>query len=132
MKKIKASVLIANYNNQKYINDCLRSLVKQTYKNFEIIFHDDNSNDDSILNVKKYKNVKIIKNRKRGKYGSLNQINAYERAFKISKGEIIFLLDSDDYFLKNKIKNIIRVFEKNSKIQVIYDLPIILKDQKKI
>ncbi len=132
MKKIKASVLIANYNNQKYINDCLRSLVQQTYKNFEIIFHDDNSNDNSILNVKKYKNVKIIKNRKRGKYGSLNQINAYERAFKISKGEIIFLLDSDDYFLKNKIKNIIRVFEKNSKIQVIYDLPIILKDQKKI
>ena len=67
MKKIKASVLIANYNNQKYINDCLRSLVQQTYKNFEIIFHDDNSNDHSILNVKKYKNVKIIKNRKRGK-----------------------------------------------------------------
>ena len=118
MKKIKASVLIANYNNQKYINDCLRSLVQQTYKNFEIIFHDDNSNDDSILNVKKYKNVKIIKNRKRGKYGSLNQINAYERAFKISKGEIIFLLDSDDYFLKNKIKNIIRVLKKTVKFKL--------------
>ena len=37
MKKIKASVLIANYNNQKYINDCLRSLVQQTYKNFDLI-----------------------------------------------------------------------------------------------
>ena len=61
MKKIKASVLIANYNNQKYINDCLRSLVQQTYKNFEIIFQDDNSNDDSILNVKKYINLGLRK-----------------------------------------------------------------------
>ena len=132
MKKIKASVLIANFNNQKYINECLRSLLNQTYKNFEIIFHDDNSNDESIINIKKYKNVKIIENKKRGKFGSLNQINAYQRAFKICKGEIIFLLDSDDYFLKNKIKNIIKVFETNNKIKVIYDLPVILKDKKKM
>ena len=131
MKKIKASVLIANFNNQKYINECLRSLLNQTYKNFEIIFHDDNSNDESIINIKKYKNVKIIENKKRGKFGSLNQINAYKRAFKICRGEIIFLLDSDDYFLKNKIKNIIKVFETNNKIKVIYDLPVILKDKKK-
>ena len=48
MKNFKASVLIANYNNQKYINECLKSLLNQTYKNFEIIFHDDNSNDKSI------------------------------------------------------------------------------------
>ena len=132
MKKIKASVLIANFNNQKYINECLRSLLNQTYKNFEIIFHDDNSNDESIINIKKYKNVKIIENKKRGKFGSLNQINAYKRAFKICRGEIIFLLDSDDYFLKNKIKNIIKVFETNNKIKVIYDLPVILKDKKKM
>ena len=132
MKKIKASVLIANFNNQKYINECLRSLLNQTYKNFEIIFHDDNSNDESIINIKKYKNVKIIENKKRGKFGSLNQINAYKRAFKICRGEIIFLLDSDDYFLKNKIKSIIKAFETNNKIKVIYDLPVILKDKKKM
>ena len=132
MKKIKASVLIANFNNQKYIKECLRSLLNQTYKNFEIIFHDDNSNDESIINIKKYKNVKIIENKKRGKFGSLNQINAYQRAFKICSGEIIFLLDSDDYFLKNKIKNIIKVFETNNKIKVVYDLPVILKDKKKM
>ena len=129
---MKASVLIANFNNQKYINECLRSLLNQTYKNFEIIFHDDNSNDESIINIKKYKNVKIIENKKRGKFGSLNQINAYKRAFKICRGEIIFLLDSDDYFLKNKIKSIIKAFETNNKIKVIYDLPVILKDKKKM
>ena len=62
------------------------------------------SSDNSIKRINKYKNIKIIKNKKRGKYGSYNQMNAYYRAFKKSKGEIIFLLDSDDLFKKNKIK----------------------------
>ena len=48
------------------------------------------------------KEIKIIKNKVRGKYGSYNQMNGYYRAFKKSKGEIIFLLDSDDFFKKNK------------------------------
>ena len=33
-----ASVLIANYNGEKYVEECIESLIKQTYQNFEIIF----------------------------------------------------------------------------------------------
>ena len=124
MKDIKVSVLIANYNNEKYLNECIDSIKKQTYQNVEIIIHDDLSSDNSIEKINKYKNIKIIKNKKRGKYGSYNQMNAYNRAFKISNGEIIFLLDSDDLFSKNKIKNIINAFSKNKKITSLFDLPI--------
>ena len=45
-------------------------------------------------------------------------------AFKKSKGEIIFLLDSDDLFKKNKIKTVINTFLKNKKISSLFDLPI--------
>ena len=38
MRNMKASILIANYNNGKFIKNCIRSLKKQTYKNIEIIF----------------------------------------------------------------------------------------------
>ncbi len=125
MKNIlKASVLVANYNNQNFIDECIRSLKKQTYKNIEIIFYDDFSNDNSVKTALKYKNLKIIKNKIRGRYGSFNQIRAYERAFKKSKGEIIFFLDSDDFFFKTKIKKIINIFKSNKNINVIYDLPI--------
>ena len=124
MKDIKVSVLIANYNNEKYLNECIDSIKKQTYQNIEIIIHDDASSDNSIRRIHKYKNITIIRNRKRGKYGSYNQMNAYYRAFKKSKGEIIFLLDSDDLFKKNKIKKIINVFLKNKKISSLFDLPI--------
>ena len=40
---MKVSVVIANYNNSKFIKECIESLNNQTYKNIEIIFFDDNS-----------------------------------------------------------------------------------------
>ena len=92
-KHLKVSVLIANYNNEQYLNQCIDSIKKQKYQNVEIIIHDDASSDNSIKKLNEYKNIKIIKNKKRGKYGSYNQMNAYYRAFKKSSGEIVFLLD---------------------------------------
>ena len=49
---MKASVVIANYNNAKFIEDCINSLNSQTYNNIEIIFFDDNSKDNSIEVIK--------------------------------------------------------------------------------
>jgi len=131
-KKLKVSILIANYNNQDYLNECLDSIKKQTYNNkdIEIIFHDDCSSDNSLKKIKKYKNVKIIENRIRSKFGSFNQMNAYYRAFKKSKGDIIFFLDSDDFFEKNKIKTIVNIFLNKKKILSIFDLPIIKYEEK--
>ena len=103
-ENLKASILIANYNNEQYLKECIDSIKKQNYRNTEIIIHDDGSSDDSLKKLDKYINIKIIKNKKRGRYGSYNQMNAYYRAFKKSKGEIIFLLDSDDFFKKNQVR----------------------------
>jgi len=130
--KIKVSILIANYNNKDFINKCIKSLLNQTYKNLEIIFHDDYSKDGSIKIASKYKKIKIIKNKIRDQNGSFNQLKACERAFKKSSGEIIFLLDSDDHFKKNKVSQVVKNFTKNKKLQGIYDLPIFDYGKKKI
>ena len=120
----KVSVLIANYNNAKYINECIQSLSNQTYKNIEIIVFDDVSNDRSIRELKKFKNIELIVNNKHGNYGSFNQMNAYKEAFKKSSGEIIFFLDSDDYFHEEKINKVLEVFNSSKNIEIIYDMPI--------
>ena len=127
---MKASVVIANYNNAKFIQDCINSLNSQTYKDIEIIFFDDNSSDNSIDIIEKFKNIKIIKNKIQTEFGSLNQMNAFKKSIELSTGEIIFFLDSDDYFHKNKIEIIINTFIQNREQWIIYDYPIIVKEKK--
>ena len=59
------SVLIANYNNARYIEESIESVFNQTYSNWEIIIVDDDSNDNSIKLLEKFKNedrIKIYKN----------------------------------------------------------------------
>ena len=75
---MKASVVIANFNNEKYIAQCINSLKSQTYKDLEIIFFDDNSSDNSLDIIKKFSDVKVIENKKQTNFGSLNQLNAFK------------------------------------------------------
>ena len=98
MKDIKVSVLIANYNNEQYLTECIDSIKKQTYQNVEIIIHDDASSDNSIKRINKYKNIKIIKNKKRGSYGSYNQMNAYYKAFKKKLKLLNYFSKEDAYY----------------------------------
>ena len=62
MNNPKVSILIANYNNEIFISECIDSLKKQTYKNLEVIFFDDFSKDNSINIIKNFKEVKLIQN----------------------------------------------------------------------
>ena len=127
--KPKSSVIIVNYNNSKYLLRSLESLKNQTSKNFEIILVDDNSSDNSIDIKKEFslknkiKNFKIVINKNRTKFGSLNQIKCIKKGLKIAKGEIIFFLDSDDFFKNSKLQKSIDFFKKNKKINLTFDLP---------
>ena len=129
---MKASVVIANYNNGQFINECINSLNSQTYDNIEIIFFDDNSQDNSIEIIKKFKNVKVIKNNVQTNFGSINQINAFKKSIELCTGDVIFFLDSDDYFHKSKIEKVINQFLEDSEKMVVFDFPIIVKNKKEI
>lgn len=136
-KNFLVSVLLINYNKGKFINRCIDSLLNQNFKDFEVIFSDDLSNDRSIEIAKKYikkLNLKIVKGTNRTKYGSYNQMNSILRAFKKSSGEIIIFLDSDDFFHYKKISNIVKFFSnfRNKNKKVIFDLPYIYYSKDKI
>lgn len=107
------SVIIVNYNNAPYLDQSIQSVLKQSYKNIEIIVVDDKSKDDSIKKLRKYKNkIKVIKNKIKTRYGSYNQINSYYNGFLKSKGKYLFLLDSDDFFKLDKVKYLVNEFKK--------------------
>ena len=121
------SVLINNYNKEKFCSKAVKSILKQSYQKVEIIFFDDFSKDRSLDKIKKIKSnkIKIIQNKLRGKVYSFNQLNAIFKSLKKSKGEIICILDSDDFFAKNKIKEVVNFFHVNKKSDILFDRPII-------
>ena len=129
---MKASIIIDNYNNAKFIEDCINSINAQTYKNIEIIFFDDNSKDNSIEIIKKFENIKIIENKTQTKFGSFNQMNAFKKSIQSSTGDIILLLDSDDFFRNDKVEKVVDFFSKNKNDNIVFDYPIIKKDNEEI
>lgn len=96
------SIIIPVYNAEKYINQCVDSVIKQTYTNLEIILVNDGSIDGSPEICDKYTladaRIKTI-HKANGGVGS-----ARNCALDICKGEYIFLLDSDDYIELNCIE----------------------------
>lgn len=97
MKKI--SVIVPVYNVEKYLSQCLDSIIHQTYKNLEIILVDDGSTDSSGLICDNYsqkdKRIKIIHKCQ----GGLS--DARNAGLKIATGEYISFIDSDDFIDKN-------------------------------
>ena len=128
LKNPQASILISSYNKGNYLEQCIKSCLTQTYKNIEVVLLDNHSNDKTNVILKKYsKKIKILKKKRISKFPALNQIDTLTKAFKVSKGSIIYLLDADDYFNKSKIKNINDTFKIKSKVNVIFDIPTIKK-----
>lgn len=128
MKNSFISILVTNFNKSKFLEKSLNSISNQNYKNYEIIIFDDNSSDKSLEIIKKFKKVILIKNiNKKNMSPALNQINGIYKAFNLSKGKIICLMDSDDFFKRNKLLKINEYFQKNNKQKIIYNLPIIEK-----
>lgn len=122
--KKKISILISNYNKSYFLKKSLSMLKKQSYKNFEIILFDDVSNDNSLKIIKKFRNIKLLVNKKkRFKYPALNQIHALNECFKLSKGEIICFLDADDFFKRYKLEKIKNFFDKYKKAKSVYNFP---------
>ena len=131
MRKPLVSVLINNFNKENFCEKAVKSAFYQNYNKTEIIFYDDNSSDLSLNKIeflrkkKKYKKLKVIKNKSRGITSSYNQIKGIIRSLKKSKGQIICLLDSDDWFKKNKIKEVVNFFNKNKDQDILFDKPIL-------
>jgi len=118
------SVIITNFNKDKYLYKSLKSIDDQKYKNLEIILFDDCSTDKSLEIINRFKKVQLIKNKnKRFKSGPLNQINGILKAFNLSKGKVICLLDSDDIFFSNKLDEISKFFKDNTDKHFVVNLP---------
>ena len=99
------SVIMNCHNGEKYLKESIKSLMSQTYKNWELIFWDNNSFDNSKKIVKKFKD-KRIKYFKSQKFQNL--YHSRNLAIKKAKGKYVGFLDVDDLWEKSKLKKQIK------------------------
>ena len=113
MKENLVSVIMPTYNCGKFIEETIKSVANQTYKNWELIIVDDCSKDNTEEIVNRY-----IERDSRIKYHRLetNQGAAVARtkAMKMARGSYMAFLDSDDLWKNDKLEKQINFMEENS------------------
>lgn len=98
-KNYKFSIVIPNYNNAKWLEKCLNSVLNQTYKNYEVIFIDDMSTDNSLeIANKLLKGHKVLKVPYKKYNGGTRNIGIME-----ATGDYILCIDSDDWLKNEKV-----------------------------
>ena len=106
------SVIIPSYYSENYIGECIRSIQKQTYKNWELIIVDGLSKDSTVEIVQKYQNrdnrLKLIMNP-----DDNGPAQARSKGIKISNGEYIAFIDSDDTWLPEKLEKQLKFMLQN-------------------
>lgn len=115
MSEPLVSIVIVNWNGIKYINDCIVSLLDQTFRDFEIILVDNASSDGSVEFVeKKFLNVRIIKNTTNLGFAEGNNIG-----IKNSHGSLIALFNQDAIADREWLVNLIKVIQSSDKIGAV-------------
>lgn len=126
--KYTVSVIVTTYNRKKYLPRALDSILKQSYKNYEVIIIDDGSTDESekiiFPYLKKYPDFKYIRHSNRKNPLSVNS------GFLLSSGKYITLLDSDDEYEKNHLQSRVDFLKKNPKIDLIHSPAKLIGDEK--
>lgn len=105
------SIIIPVYNTEKYLNDCIDSILKQTFNDFQLILVDDGSTDNSSRICEEYKQlynnkIEVIHKKNEGQLAS--RLNGLE----LAKGEYVYFVDSDDTVEPNLLSDVYIIIKK--------------------
>jgi glycosyltransferase involved in cell wall biosynthesis len=111
------SVIIPCFNAELYIDDCLQSIVNQSYNNLEIIVLDDGSTDESLTIIQQWVNrdarIKIVKNDQ-----NLKLIKTLNKGLDLCNGKYIARMDADDIALPFRIGHQVNLLESHPQVGI--------------
>merc|ERR1711966_66369 len=115
-KKYKISVITVTKNSKKFLEENILSLKKQSYKNYEHIIIDGDSTDGTQKIIQKYnKDIKYwVSEPDKGIYDAMN------KGIKKSKGDIVAILNSDDFYYKDALKIVNSYFNEFKHIDFLF------------
>ena len=105
----EVSVIMSVYNGEPYLKDAIKSVLEQSFRDFEFLIVDDGSTDNSVKSIESFKDprIKLIRQKNTG------VAKAKNRALEIAGGKWTAIIDSDDIWYPSKLEKQLQFFEEN-------------------
>lgn len=113
----RVSVVIASYNHEKYVGECIRSALDQTYKDFEIVITDDGSSDGTVSVIRGFDDPRIRLYTYGNNRGACTAIN---NCIRKAAGEYIAVLNSDDAWEPTKLEKQVAYLDAHPEIGAVF------------
>jgi glycosyltransferase involved in cell wall biosynthesis len=113
----KVSIIMNCYNGEKYLHEAISSIISQTYQNWELIFYDNQSTDQSKKIFESFKDKRFFYHYAEN-YTKL--FDARNKALKKTTGDLIAFLDVDDYWFKTKLEKQCEKFKENENLDFVF------------
>lgn len=113
------SIILVNFNGIKYTEECIRSLRKMDYKNYEVIVVDNGSIDNSLEKLRKMKDLKLIEEKTNVGFAKANNIGVANAS---KKADFIAILNNDTFVEKNWLKEVIAPFNADPTLGAVMPL----------
>lgn len=122
------SVSVVNYNGMKFLPNFFDSLFNQTYKNFEVLFIDNNSVDESVAYVRKhFPQVRVIENKDNSGYAEGNNIG-----YHAARGDFLLIMNNDTILQEDLIEKLLEAYEKIPRLGVVQPMVKLMNDREKL
>ena len=122
----KVSVVMSSYNHARFIAQAIRSVLDQSFDDFEFIIFENGSTDNSLEIIKSFSDPRIIFHTTKTNQGSSGGMN---QAIECANGDYLALLNSDDYFLPGKLERQVKELDANESIGAAFSLPLIVDER---
>jgi glycosyltransferase involved in cell wall biosynthesis len=121
LNKPLVSIITPTYNHEKYISDCILSVLSQTYENWEMIIVDDGSTDKTYENAKSFaEHDQRIKVFTQQNVGIFRLGETYNFALSVAQGKYVAILEGDDVWVPEKLSLQVEALEKNENAVFCY------------
>ncbi len=114
------SIIVPNYNHSKFLPQRIDSILSQTYQNFELIILDDCSTDNSAEVIKGYAQNEKVSHIVLNEYNSGSTFIQWQKGFDLSKGELIWIAESDDYSDPDFLQTMVETFKEKESVSFAY------------
>jgi glycosyltransferase involved in cell wall biosynthesis len=120
MEQVKVSVIVPNYNHATFLDERMKSILSQTFQDFEIIILDDNSTDGSKTVIEQYKSNSKVKATVYNTTNSGSPFIQWNKGIRLASGKYVWIAESDDTCDDNFLMTLVQQLEKDDEVVLAY------------